>query len=47
MDDLNKKLIDIYHTFKNQANPPVPLKTIKEYLELEGISLNRTIEKKR
>jgi hypothetical protein len=28
-----------YMTFKDQKNPPVPLETIKEYLELEKVSL--------
>ena len=37
MSRLNEKLYDIYMTFKDQKNPPVPIETIKEYLELEGI----------
>lgn len=46
MIKLNKKLIDIYNTYKDHENPPVPLKTIKEYLELEGISLNEENERR-
>jgi len=37
MPSLNEKLLDIYMTFKDDINPPVPLETIKEYLELEGV----------
>lgn len=40
MSQLNDKLLNIYITFKNDENPPVPIETIKEYLELEGISLD-------
>jgi hypothetical protein len=39
MSNLNEKLKDIYMTYKDNKNPPVPIETIKEYLELEGISL--------
>jgi len=41
MSNLNEKLLDIYITYKNHENPPVPLDTIKEYLELEGIILDK------
>jgi hypothetical protein len=34
---LNEKLKDIYMTYKDHENPPVPIETIKEYLELEGV----------
>ena len=37
MSTLNEKLLDIYITYKDDINPPVPLETIKEYLELEGV----------
>lgn len=40
MYSLNEKLKDIYLTYKDHKNPPVPLDTIKEYLELEGVSLD-------
>jgi LEA14-like dessication related protein len=40
ISDLTKKLKDIYTTFKNQSNPPVPIQDIKEFLELEGVELN-------
>jgi len=40
MSNLNDKLIDIYMTFKNHKNSPVPLDTIKEYLELQGVSFD-------
>jgi len=36
-DDRLKK---VYNTYKNHNNPPVPIKKIKEYLELSGISLD-------
>ena len=39
MSTLNEKLYDIYMTFKDHDNPPVPISTIKEYLELEGVTL--------
>ena len=37
MLSLNEKLLDIYITYKDNENPPVPIETIKEYLELEGV----------
>ena len=40
MSTLNEKLFDIYITYKDHVNPPVPINTIKEYLELEGFSLD-------
>lgn len=39
LSTLTDKLLDIYITYKDDENSPVPLDTIKEYLELEGISL--------
>jgi hypothetical protein len=39
MSNLDEKLYDIYLTYKDHENPPVPIDTIKEYLELQGISL--------
>ena len=39
MSGLNDKLKDIYQTYKDQKNPPVPVKKIKEYLKLSGVSL--------
>jgi hypothetical protein len=40
MSPLNEKLLDIYMTYKDHKQPPVPVDTIKEYLVLEGISLD-------
>jgi hypothetical protein len=37
---LDKKLKDIYYEYKDRKNPPVPVKTIKKYLELEGVPLD-------
>jgi hypothetical protein len=39
MSGLNEKLKDIYHTYKDHENPPVPVKKIKEYLKLSGVLL--------
>jgi hypothetical protein len=39
---LNKLLKKAYNKYQNDPNPPIPLKTIKEFLELEGISLEDT-----
>ena len=33
------KLKTIYKTYKDDENPPVPIKEIKEYLELSGVEL--------
>jgi hypothetical protein len=35
MSEFVEKLLNIYMTYKDQNNPPVPTETIKEYLELE------------
>lgn len=37
---LNYLLIKAYYQWKNKSSPPVPLRTIKEYLELEDINLD-------
>ena len=37
---LDKKLKAIYIQYKDQKNPPVPVKKIKKFLELEGVSLD-------
>lgn len=37
---LNDKLKNIYQTYKDQENPPVPIEIIKEYLELCGVKLD-------
>lgn len=37
---LDKKLKAIYNQYKNQKNPPVPVKTIKKQLELEGVKMD-------
>ena len=37
---LDKKLKAIYDQYKDQKNPPVPVKKIKKFLELEGIQLD-------
>jgi len=39
MSGFNDKLKDIYQTYKDHENPPVPVKKIREYLELSGVSL--------
>jgi len=39
MSGLNEKLKDIYQTYKDHENPPVPVKKIKEYLKLSGVFL--------
>lgn len=33
------KLKDIYHEYKDDENPPVPVKDIREFLELSGIPI--------
>jgi hypothetical protein len=38
--ELNEILTKAYHQYKDESNPPVPLATIKEFLELEGINLD-------
>lgn len=37
--ELNDRLKEAYNRYKDDPNPPVPLGTIKEYLELEGIEV--------
>jgi hypothetical protein len=37
--ELNETLKEAYNRYKDDPNPPVPLGTIKEYLELEGIEV--------
>ena len=37
--ELNNLLKRAYYLYKNDPDSPVPIKTIKEYLELEGIDL--------
>lgn len=37
--ELNNLLKKAYYLWKYVPNPPIPIKTIKEFLELEGISL--------
>jgi hypothetical protein len=37
---LDKKLKAIYDQYKDQKNPPVPVKKIKKFLELEGVPLD-------
>lgn len=46
MLSLNEKLRDIYNTYKDSLNPPVPIEVIKEYLELEGVFLKDENTKK-
>jgi ABC-type uncharacterized transport system substrate-binding protein len=36
---LTDKLKDIYKLYKDEKNPPVPIKEIKEYLKLSGVEL--------
>jgi hypothetical protein len=33
----DRKLKAIYYEHKDEKNPKIPLKTIKKYLELEGV----------
>ena len=40
MIEFDDKLKEIYKTYKDHDNPPVPVKKIKEYLELSGVSLD-------
>lgn len=39
-EELNALLQKAYQSWKNDLDPPIPLKTIKEYLELEGVTLD-------
>jgi hypothetical protein len=42
MRTFNEKLVDIYDDYKDQGkNSPVPLQLIKDYLALEGISVDK------
>jgi hypothetical protein len=42
MRSFNEKLEDIYYTFQDQGETaPVPLKLIRDYLTLEGISVDK------
>ena len=41
---LDKKLKIIYNKHKNDKNPTVPVNTIKKYLKLEGIELDKNEE---
>lgn len=43
-NELNNLLKQAYYLYKDEKNPPVPLKTIKEYLMLEGIVLDNDYE---
>lgn len=38
---LNDLLKEAYHRYKNDPDPPVPLDTIKEYLEMEGEDIDK------
>lgn len=38
--ELNIILKEVYYIYKDHNNPPVPINTIKEYLELEGLFLD-------
>lgn len=40
-EQLNQLLKEAYHRYKDDPNPPVPLKTIKEFLEFEGVPLEQ------
>ncbi len=44
-DELNKLLIKAYYCYKDYKNPPVPVNTIKEFLELEGIKVEDRIDR--
>lgn len=39
LSSLNDKLKDIYMTYRDDINSPLPLDVIKEFLELEGVVL--------
>lgn len=41
-EELKNLLSKAYKSWKDDPNPPIPLITIKEFLELEGISLDDT-----
>lgn len=43
-EHLNNLLKKAYHKYQNDPNPPVPLETIKKYLELEGIPMDENNE---
>lgn len=40
-EQLNNLLLKAYQRYKNTVNPPVPIETIKKFLEFEGISLDQ------
>jgi hypothetical protein len=40
-EELNKLLKQAYDQYKDVKNPPVPIEEIKEYLELEGIEIEK------
>lgn len=42
--EFSKLLKKTYRQYKDEKRPPVPVKLIKEYLELEGIVLEDTGE---
>jgi len=37
--EFNDLLKHFYFSYIDKENPPIPLKTIKDYLELEGVTL--------
>jgi hypothetical protein len=37
--DFNKLLIEVYNRFKDEPEPPIPIKEVKELLSLDGIEL--------
>ncbi|CEL23994.1 hypothetical protein [Methanobacterium formicicum] len=37
MSDFTNRMRDIYITYKDDENPPVPIDLIRDYLKLEGI----------
>lgn len=45
-EELNIQLKRAYYTWKDESNPPIPIETIRKYLELEGIFLDNEINKK-
>lgn len=41
-EELNILLIKAYFLYKDDPDPPLPIKTLKEFLELENISLDES-----
>jgi hypothetical protein len=44
-DELNRLLKKAYYRYKDCDNSPVPINIIKEFLELEGVSIEDGMKK--